>query len=455
MSWYSRKCPDKMDFAMNQSLNNLVLKVEKFSTILVDKGFGQIQQVTSSPHVMCFQCRVPGKTVYLYIGRGVVYQGFDFGTNKVPAFLRTQDKFLQFARKNWRGMQLIKISSSDCDRVLCLEGKMGPYQQKAFFFWRGRDLFFANLRLDNQKAELFTSWEGKRNLDLNLGLELEISTIFSELGYGTVEFGQQKSKDFNFSEYLEEFDSIGASASKKTKDQKTIEKMTEELKRFDDLAVIEKFKETPLEDLKVAGEGRFKVSFRGLEGHYKKREYLFDKIKGWRKSKARLEERIASLNLRLEGSKNSKKELDRKFKTVQPIWKVEKNKVQIKKKSDHIEFTYKDWRCFLGRNAHENDFIRKEKAKKDDWWLHLEGMKSGHLIVKTEGKTPDQSDLVTLGSALVELCGQEYSDIPLVFTQVKNLKGVKGVPGSVTFKKEKHLKVIYDQEWRQNLTFIE
>ena len=439
---------------MNQSLNNLTLKVEQFSSILIEKGFAQIQQVTSSAHILCIQCRVPGRTAYLYLGRGVVNQGFDFGTNKVPAFLRIQDKFLQYARKNWRGMQLNTIGCSTKDRVLSLEGRMGPYKQTAYFFWRGRDLFFANLRFNDHSGELFTSWEGKRKIDPVLIEKLGPADIFGELGFGEVEFGQQKSKDFSFSSYLDQFSSDEQSEVRKSKDLKTLTKMKEELKRFKSLEVLERFKTQDLESINSVGEGRFKVRLNGLVGHYKRREYLFDRLKLWKKSEARLLERIAVLENRL-AAKTDKPIVEKRFKTVQPIWKVEKKKNDIITQSSHIEFYYGDWRCFLGRTAQENDYIRKEKAKKEDWWLHLEDLKSGHMIIKTQGKTLNPDDLSTLGSALIELCGLDYSDIPLIFTQVKNLKGIKGVPGSVNFKKEKHLKVIFNPSWRQKLTSIE
>ena len=39
--------------------------------------------------------------------------------------------------------------------------------------------------------------------------------------------------------------------------------------------------------------------------------------------------------------------------------------------------------------------------------------------------------------------------IPLVFTQVKNLKGLKGKAGSVTLKKEKYRDVKYNGNWSE------
>ena len=96
----------------------------------------------------------------------------------------------------------------------------------------------------------------------------------------------------------------------------------------------------------------------------------------------------------------------------------------------------------------------KAFAKKNDLWLHLDGHKSGHMFVKGD-REPRMDELSVLGSALVDYSGLKIADIPLLFTQVKNLKGVKGVAGMVNYKKEKHLLVIYDAQWRQKVTAID
>ena len=107
---------------MSQSLQKLQAKVSDLNHIIQERGDGLVQQVISSPHYLCFQTRFKGKTLYLYLGRGGTHQGFDFSEQKIPAFLRIQDRYLQFARKWWRGMRLRELSVTDEDRVLILEG---------------------------------------------------------------------------------------------------------------------------------------------------------------------------------------------------------------------------------------------------------------------------------------------------------------------------------------------
>jgi len=48
---------------------------------------------------------------------------------------------------------------------------------------------------------------------------------------------------------------------------------------------------------------------------------------------------------------------------------------------------------------------------------------------------------------MVHFMGTDRSDINLLYCSVKSLKGVKGVQGSVTFKKEKYINVIVKNDW--------
>lgn len=351
-------------------------------------------------------------------------------------------------------MRLANISVSEEDRVLTLSGFKERSPISVHFFWRGRDLFFAHEIEKQDHIELFQSWVGKQKVPRGARDGLGTDSLFIEVGFGTIK-NRSKQNDFEISEYLSSFSkSIEVGQAIKNKKLKTIDKMRAELKRFDVLDYLERQTKENLEDVKTIGDGRFKVIFKGLEGHFKKREFLFDKLKAWKGSRNQLEKRLRALETEL-GDTKQKKENAFHGKIIEPVWNFKVEKDSLVKKEKYIKFIYNNWSCFLGRTALENDQIRKEIAKKEDWWLHLENYKSGHLFVKSDGEDLSPQDLTILASALVELNNIELADLPLLYTKVKNLKGVKGAPGMVNYKKEKHLTVFFDPEWRQKLTKIE
>jgi len=442
---------------MKQSLNNLTRKVEDFSEILENKGHGVIQKATSSPHVLCLQCRVPGMTYYLYLGRGAHYQGFTFSKNKLPVQYRIQDKFLQFARHYWRGMKIIDLEVAKDDRVLRVKGVKESIVQEIVFFWRGRDLFFANIKYMDDEIEVFRSWEGKIKETWEDKEELDLHFLFKNLGYAQTDFGN-KDRRFNIEDYLKDNDqeNLERKSKKYSKKLKTLQKMKAELILLNEVEKLKQWTDRDLKDVESVGVGRFKVKFRGLEGHFKKREYLFDKIKSWERSRRLVKERVDKIESETTGSDNNKEIYQLKDqKIIQPIWNYEKKKTAIKGHQKYIEINYRDTRCYLGRRAQENDYIRKEFGKKEDIWIHLEGYKSGHMIVKNNGINLTVADFETLASALVQLSGMILNEIPILYTAVKNLKGVKGAPGMVNYKKEKHLKVNFQSTWRQKLSIID
>jgi predicted ribosome quality control (RQC) complex YloA/Tae2 family protein len=85
----------------------------------------------------------------------------------------------------------------------------------------------------------------------------------------------------------------------------------------------------------------------------------------------------------------------------------------------------------LGRNAIEN-FELIDNAAQDDWWFHLDGHPSGHVII--------DSDIID--TTMKMFAGQlvkDYSkmknikNVKIVFTQVKNIVKTK-IIGTVILK---------------------
>ena len=112
---------------------------------------------------------------------------------------------------------------------------------------------------------------------------------------------------------------------------------------------------------------------------------------------------------------------------------------------------FSDFVVAIGRSAQENDQIRRDWAKKNDWWFHIEHVPSAHLYIKKKQDfTWDPQKLTLLGSCLRDHSKYTATEVPLLYTEVKNLKGVKGKAGAVIFKNEKRLNIIYDQNWKQH-----
>ena len=86
----------------------------------------------------------------------------------------------------------------------------------------------------------------------------------------------------------------------------------------------------------------------------------------------------------------------------------------------------------LGRSASEN-FRLLDDADPDDWWFHLEGHPSGHLIVESTEITPA---MAALAATLV----REHSNlkdsvkkVKVIYTRVRNVTKTK-VPGRVLIR---------------------
>lgn len=442
---------------MSQSLENIHNTIDTINTFLLSHKRFSIQKVSSSAHFLCLHCRLPGKTFYLHIGRGASYRGIWLSELKTPAHLRVKDTFVEYARKFWRSSTVTKVSKCNDDNALMWDAITREGSMKVFFFWRGRDLFFAQAFSKNDDAFLFRSWDGKVELDKSVYEDLGFKDVFVEIGFGE-KIGTIN--NFDIDSYLNNETGKSNSKIKQKKQLKKSIKLKEKLSR--ELNAIEKgielisYQNEKLDDVQSIGEGRFKISFIGIEGHYKKRDHLFSQVKKWKTSKNIILKKILELdrNTSNKGNPSQVKENAVIYnKIVSPIWGYQKVTKKVEKKEHYITFSYNDFMCFIGRNSGENDYLRSKVSQKKDLWVHVENMPSGHLYIR--GGKPNLEDLRVLTSALIDLCNMKLQEIPIIFTLASNLKGLKGKKGAVTFKKEKRLTVQFDQQWRQKISGID
>lgn len=101
------------------------------------------------------------------------------------------------------------------------------------------------------------------------------------------------------------------------------------------------------------------------------------------------------------------------------------------------------WTVLVGENAEANDYLTLRVAKPDDWWLHVRGATSAHVIVQTK-KQPDRvprSVLIFAGKLAVRFSSQKHAGIvPVDYTLRKYVRRQRGAPpGSVVYEREKTL----------------
>ena len=66
------------------------------------------------------------------------------------------------------------------------------------------------------------------------------------------------------------------------------------------------------------------------------------------------------------------------------------------------------------------------------------------------GGRPALDIIIMASSAVLEHSGLKSSEVNIIYTQVKNIKAVKHSPGKVIYKKEKHLRIDFCPQWREN-----
>ncbi|MBL6990009.1 MAG: hypothetical protein ISR65_09535 [Bacteriovoracaceae bacterium] len=419
--------------------------------------------------MICLTVRFPGNTRYLYLGRGNHYEGIWEGSKIPPSEIRIRERFLEYFRKYLKGATTGKIILDELDRIVTIPYFKDGRQQYISFFYKGRSLYFLNIYY-KKGWKIFLSWQLLKKDSIVIEGEIEDSVYkiiygyFDQLGRRDVKDKEQKS------EPCMSIDDYFAKEKKRYQTNKLPKRKMKYLQRKEvriaqDLKKVKKWKE--LKQLIEEQNFEFisdtfcgyKFKFDKEWNHYKKLDLVYKKIKRLKMAEELLTKRIQEHKKICERAikeQNIGGETT-KIKYISPVWHTPKlkkmNGIDVKK--DIVEFTFSEGTtAAVGKNVHANDYLRNVWSKKSHYWFHIEGYKSGHLIVKTDDITWfSENDFMVLGSILKDYAGLEIDMIPLIYTQVKNIKGLKGSAGSVTYKKAKFIKVKYLKIWRDYISF--
>lgn len=108
---------------------------------------------------------------------------------------------------------------------------------------------------------------------------------------------------------------------------------------------------------------------------------------------------------------------------------------------------------YVGKNNMQNDYLTLKLAETSDLWFHTKDIPGSHVILKTEGREPDNNALIEAANlAAYYSKGKLSSNVPVDYTQKKNVKKPSGAkPGKVIYEKYKTIYITPDEELVNNM----
>jgi len=410
---------------------------------------GQIQKIYSTAYYICFSIRRRGETFHLYFGRGGGHEGVWLGQQPPISELRQKDTFLEYLRRYLSSCTMLGLKLDQSDRIVSLEYQKYGEKNSFLWFWKGRKLYFVHHFKETPESpmKLLLSWHGKAILpteDMS-----DLFALFDEIGRmkeaeQTLRNAKLKPIDEILEMELKEARNQKEPPKKRNFLQRKVENIESDLEKAKQWEKLHELLEER-SDLETHHEFKFeshKVKFPSGLNHFERRNLVFEKIKRLKKGEIILGERLKKVQEEIENKPEVVK-IESSVTMVKPVWGIGTTAIVKKaaiQRKDYRLFKEDEVHFGVGLTSQGNDSLRSDWGNKDDYWVHLDGRKSAHVIIKLINNQPLESAILDKAATLLA----DYSDhkdqwIPIIYTQVKNLKGVTGAPGMVIYKKEKHI----------------
>lgn len=103
------------------------------------------------------------------------------------------------------------------------------------------------------------------------------------------------------------------------------------------------------------------------------------------------------------------------------------------------------WKVLYGDNATSNDYLTTRVAKPNDWWLHVRGNTSAHVVILTHNqpeRVPREALLFAAKVAVEKSVAKHASHVPVDYTLKKYVRKPRGsAPGAALYEREKTLHI--------------
>jgi predicted ribosome quality control (RQC) complex YloA/Tae2 family protein len=99
----------------------------------------------------------------------------------------------------------------------------------------------------------------------------------------------------------------------------------------------------------------------------------------------------------------------------------------------------------VGQNNLQNEYLVHHLAAKTDLWLHIKDLPGAHVVIRSKEPRPETIAEAALLAAHFSR-GAQSSNVPIDYTQVKNVRRLGNKPGMVTYSNFKTMYVTPHQE---------
>ena len=397
--------------------------------------------------------RFPGQNVVLYIGRGNQYEGFFISNKFPPSYLRIQDRLLDYTRKYLVGARLGKMEVDD-NHFLTLFPFKNEHTDNSFSFgYKDRQLFF----IRQCKEDVYSSWNGETSTGVKI-----TDIIDKLLGKRSLPDSHRTSSWTLDSYFQDEQKKVSGKPIQKKKEKFLEKKLNNITNDLNDVKKWHLMEDDLLsEEVEVEfGEHQtvlygHKVKFGPHLNQWQKRDVVFGKIKKLKRAEEILKTRLQETDSELSLVKQGEFEFEvTKEKAIAPLWKTSSAGRSTERSTYNVKnFQLKKLTGIIALDAESNDWLRAQSSK-DHYWFHVENYPGAHCIIKHDDITLlTGEDLSGIASMLRDFSQLEILEIPVVYSQLKNVKGLKGAQGKVLIKKPRYLRCNYIN-WKEIITII-
>lgn len=435
---------------MIQRYGYLSLQVNYLNSFIQNHAY--CQKIFSTSHFLAFSIRRPGESIWFYLGRGGEYQGIWLSKSAPAPEIRVQDNLLAYTRKHlsttWLSIELDSI-----DRIICINSSYFGKEQKFLYFWNGADSYFIHSYSPSENTfyNVYCSWNFKSFIKFDTSPSSEILfSLFNDVGrknlpdkaLPTLE-NPTSVAEHQVERYLSKQTLLPENTSDKKKIQKKLYNIKKDLDKLSNFNLLKSYLDAYPQDIPTTlSFGELKLKFPEESTLEQRRNIAYTKLKVWKNHFSLMTDRLRSE----ESSLSSLKPIIKSEKIIMPIWKViteiKNTPIAHNINSEAIVefFLLKDQSITLaiGLNAQGNDLLRSKWANKTDYWFHLSNDISAHVFCKFNCSYQlDQTLFNIIGSLILHKMKSSFIGGQLVYCLARDLRSIKGKPGSVTFKNSK------------------